>query len=123
MNSRKTSGAPGKHQDLAPDNSLEVLCGNHAGPHAGGEKPHLYCHGGTWFCVSGTPWCRVETFGGSVQVAYENWAEEVDSEPYWLCCGARAALHPGTCNEARVGNLEHCRFGTRVQHSKWSKAQ
>jgi hypothetical protein len=52
MNSRKTSGAPGKHQEVASDNSLEVLCGNHAGPRAGGEKPHLWWDRDTqeWVC-------------------------------------------------------------------------
>lgn len=43
-------------------------------------------------------------------------------ENYWLCCGSK---HPGqhrsSCNEAKSGHPERCRFGTAAEHSAWQK--
>jgi hypothetical protein len=79
MNSRKTSGAPGKHQDLAPDNGLAVLCGNHAGTPASLEKPRIWWSGDfqEWVCWLDNhptyPDEDVVGFGDSPQKAYSNW--------------------------------------------------
>lgn len=42
---------------------------------------------------------------------------------YWLCCGSRDPQHSDCrarrCIEAELGYPEHCRFGTKREHSSW----
>lgn len=79
MNSRKNSGAPGRLPNLAGDNILEVLCGNHAGHPFVGEKPRIWWDGGwpAWVCWldnhPGYPDVDVVGFGDTPLAAYQDW--------------------------------------------------
>lgn len=45
---------------------------------------------------------------------------------YWLCCGSTDSYHGpervGQCTEARSGNPDRCRFGTREDHKEYLNA-
>ncbi len=45
---------------------------------------------------------------------------------YWLCCGSTDSYHGpervGQCTEARAGNPDRCRFGTKEDHKEYLNA-